>query len=137
MSEGLNLLLVVVLVRQVEPGGGCLQPAGFRGEILGVGVGAAYDQRELREGRIGESIRPDDRVEAALLVVVPELHVRHVEGRGSLLVGHRQHPVGRHVQELGLRIDESLDQPRTGNAVHFRPLAGDPLHRQTSSRSSR
>ena len=34
-------------------------------------------------------------------------------------LGDRHHLVGGHEQELGLRIDELLDEPRAGDPVHL------------------
>ena len=36
---------------------------------------------------------------------------------------------------LGVPIDESFDQPRTGDPVHFDLLAGNPFHTQNCSGS--
>src|SRR5207248_506387 len=38
------------------------------------------------------------------------------------------HLVGRHVYELGVLVDELLDEPRARDAIHARVFTGDPLH---------
>src|ERR1700755_2666253 len=43
-------------------------------------------------------------------------------------LARRQHLVGRHVEELRLLVDETLDQPRAGDAIDLGTFAGDPLH---------
>src|SRR5437763_1580687 len=53
---------------------------------------------------------------------------RDVVGNGTGILCHGQHPVGRHVEELVLRVDEPGDQPRAVDPVDLRPLAGDPSH---------
>src|SRR3990167_2800090 len=55
-------------------------------------------------------------------------HTRNIIWRGAPFLRHLYHILGRHVQELGLRIDEARDQPRTGDAVDLRALARDPFH---------
>ena len=60
--------------------------------------------------------------------MVSELCVGNVIGSGALALSDGQHLVFRHVQKLGSRVDEAFDQPRTGDAVHFRTFTSDPLH---------
>ena len=36
--------------------------------------------------------------------------------------------VGRHEEELGVRIDEPCDEPRTGNAIDARTFPSHPFH---------
>src|SRR5438128_917098 len=57
-----------------------------------------------------------------------KLDVRHVVRNRLLAFGRRDHVGGRHEQELGLRIDEPLDQPGTRHAVDVCIRASDPLH---------
>lgn len=33
-----------------------------------------------------------------------------------------------YIKYLGIRVDESFNQPRGGNAVYFRVFSGDPVH---------
>jgi hypothetical protein len=44
------------------------------------------------------------------------------------MAGRCQHLITGHEQELGLRVDEPLDQPRTSDAVDVGVLSRDPLH---------
>ena len=51
-----------------------------------------------------------------------------VVGVRALAVGHRQHVTCWDVEELGVGIDEVLDQPGAGDPVGLGVLACDPLH---------
>ncbi len=48
-----------------------------------------------------------------------------------------EHLVGRHVEELGLRVDEVLDQPGAGDPVGLRSFSCYPLHVWTPFRQWR
>ena len=61
------------------------------------------------------------RLEGAVLALVAELHARGVE-RDRVLGELRR----RREDELGLGIDEALDQPRRRDAVDMRPRPRDP-----------
>ena len=57
-----------------------------------------------------------------------ELGARGVETDRAFALGEGQDLVARHIDDLGIVIDEFPDQPRTRDAVRVRVLAGDPLH---------
>ena len=57
-----------------------------------------------------------------------ELGVRDVKRRSAFTLGDGHHLVAWRIQKLGLRIDEALDQPRTGDAIHLWSSAGYPFH---------
>ena len=57
-----------------------------------------------------------------------ELNALHVVRRRCLPLGHGHDLVGRHEQELRIRIHELANEPRAGDAIHFHVLTGDPLH---------
>lgn len=68
----------------------------------------------------------NERVEAALFAVVPERHILDVvrcRTDALRLAGDR---VARDVEELGIPVDESLDEPGTGDAIGARMLASYP-----------
>src|SRR5262249_53773819 len=106
------------------------QAARLGREVALIGVGAAHDQRELRERGLfgGETVPVDDRVERALGAVVAELGAGVVIWCRTLSFGDFGHLVPRHVQELRIGVDEAFDQPRTGDAVDLWPLTSNPLH---------
>jgi hypothetical protein len=84
---------------------------------------------ELRaHGGAAEVVVVDEGLEGALVVAVGELGVGGVEGVGGLNLGHGQDLVGGDVADLGLGVDEPLDQPGAGDPVGLGTLAGDPLH---------
>src|SRR5262249_16156816 len=92
--------------------------------------GAVDDPGQQDERRVAvELVLPDEGVERALLAVVAQLDALDVEGDGAFELGDLHHPLGRHEQELGLRVDELPDQPRPGHPVPPHLPARDPLHR--------
>jgi hypothetical protein len=103
------------------------QPGGLRRQIEPRGIGSPDDDREGVECRIVDVIDPQKCIEATQLAVVREgLRARDVVGRGAGRGGDIKDPLGRNVEKAGLRVDETPDQPRTGDAVDLWPLAGDP-----------
>src|SRR2546427_1903527 len=66
---------------------------------------------------------------------VAKLHVLHVVGRGTTSLRLPHHLIGRHVDELGALVNESLDEPGTRDSVDPWVLAGDPFHRSFSLRT--
>jgi hypothetical protein len=106
------------------------ESARLRREISLLSVGSANDKRKSCERRIGgcQVVFADDRIEAALVAVMPELHIRDVIGCCTLAVRDVEHLIRRGVKELRFRIHEALDEPGTGNTIDFRPFTSDPLH---------
>src|SRR5215468_3462695 len=51
-----------------------------------------------------------------------------VEGVSAFAFGDREDVIGGNVEDLGAGIDESPDQPWTGDPVDLRAGAGYPLH---------
>ena len=51
-----------------------------------------------------------------------------VEAVCALGVGHREHLICGHVEDLGVGIDEAADEPGAGDAVGLGAGAGDPFH---------
>src|SRR3954468_14761897 len=74
----------------------------------------------------------DERIEAAPLALVGEMHVGHVIRNGFPLPGRREHLAGRDINELGLRIDEPRDEPWAGDAVDLRSLPRHPARRRVN-----
>src|SRR6184192_307144 len=83
------------------------------------------DTRQLRERWIGDLVFADDGFEAASSIDMAELDVRHVIRNRVLALGGRHDVGGRYEQELGLRVDKSLDEPGAGNPIDVRIRAGD------------
>ena len=71
------------------------------------------NRSETVDGRVAEPEGAAERLERAMLAVMAELHPEHVEGnrvsRNGLAIGRESEP--------RLRIDETLDQPRTSHSV--------------------
>src|SRR5919204_467360 len=89
-------------------------------------VRAAHDDGELLERGIAEPVMLEERVEAAKLAVVREVHVGDVVGHRVALFRGVEHLLRWHVQELRLRIDEARNEPGTGDAVDLGSLARHP-----------
>src|SRR5262245_43594710 len=87
------------------------------------------------ERAIGKLVFFHDRVEAALRTVVAQFDISHVEGNCILKLCCLHDFARRDVEKLSLRIDEALDQPWTGDAIHFWPLTRYPLHGSASFRT--
>jgi len=49
-----------------------------------------------------------------------------VVGHGTQALRLLQDPIGRHIEELGARVNEAAHQPGAGDAVDLGPLARDP-----------
>jgi hypothetical protein len=131
----LRQLLLVVLVRETEPLGDRRQPARLWREIVLVGVSAANDERQPFERRLllRKFAALDDRVEGTRIAVVPELHAGNVICRRALAFRDERDLVARDVQEIGISVDEALDQPRSGNPIDLRPFTSGPSGRSAHS----
>ena len=81
-------------------------------------------ETQQRLGRQPE--RLDHDVEGAELAAMAPDHALDIERRGIEPVGDGLDLRRRHEQEHRARIDESADQPGTGDAVDLRPRSGDP-----------
>ena len=58
-----------------------------------------------------------------------ELHVLDVVRNGAEAFRFLHHLVRRDEDELGILVDEFLDQPGASNPINLDPFARDPLHR--------
>ena len=88
---------------------------------------AADDGRQMVERRIVDVVGAHDRIERAALADMTELDALDVIGSAADVGGDLGDVVRRHVNELRAGIDEAADEPRTGDAVDLRVLAGYPL----------
>src|SRR3954447_4319955 len=86
------------------------------------------------ESRILDAVDAKDGVERAALAFVGEFDPVNVVGRSARLFGDVEHVLGWDVNELRLRIDETPDQPWTGDAVDLRPFARHPFARRSPDR---
>src|SRR3978361_140963 len=86
------------------------------------------------ESRILDAVDAQDGVERAALAFVREFDPVDVVGRPPGLFGDLEHVLGRDVNELRLRIDETPDQPWTGDAVDLRVLPRHPFARRSPDR---
>src|SRR6476659_10398678 len=110
------------------------QAAALRGQIVSGRVGASDDLGQMVESRILDAVDAQDGVERAALSLVGELDPVDVVGRSARLFSDLEHVLGRDVNELRLRIDETSDQPWTGDAVDLWVLSGHPLARCSPDR---
>ena len=110
------------------------QAAALRGQIVSGRVGPSDDLGQMVESRILDAVDAQDGVERASLAFVREFDPVDVVGRSARLFGDLEHVLGRNVNELRLRIDETPDQPWTGDAVDLRVLARHPFARRGSER---
>src|SRR5579883_2696861 len=118
--------LVVVLKVGGKPERDCKQAAALRRQIVARRVGAAHYSRELIERAILDAEDSQDRIERAALAFVRETGAFDVVSDRSGLGRDRKNIARRHIQKLGLRIDEAANEPRAGYAVDLWPLARHP-----------
>src|SRR5262249_907946 len=122
----------VVLCHHAESGGGSLEAC--RLDLLArTSVSDPNDLREFQEGRVGQPVLPDNRVEAhellsAVLVMV-ELGTRRVERARRVRVRALHHLVFGDVKKFRILVNELSNQPRTRDPVDPRLLPSYPLHR--------
>ena len=101
-------------------------PADVRGDVRSV-----HDLRQEIERGVVQLVFQDDRLKAAPAVHVPQLHASHVVGNRAFPFGDAEHLRRRHVQELRVRVDEALHEPRARDPVDAGVLSGYPLHLHT------
>jgi hypothetical protein len=100
-------------------------------------IGRVLDLGQTDRGRIIDELELfDEHVEGALPVPVGVHGAFGVVRVPTLALGEREHLIARDEQELGLRVDESADQPGAGDPVDVGVLSGDPLHGCSSFREA-
>jgi hypothetical protein len=106
----------------------------FGRPVLSRSVRRPNDPCEFNKGRILlQCVACDYRVERTVFAVVIELSAVNVENHAVSDSG----PIGVVGQkgEFGICVDESPDQPRTGNSVDLRLLSRHPSHEACPIRS--
>ncbi len=86
-----------------------------------------HDPGHLPENRVLQQVVLQERLEAAVSLVVGELCSEHVEGCGA--VGYVRWILDE--DELGLEVDEALDEPGARGPVDVAAGSGCPLHVRT------
>src|SRR5262245_10085579 len=79
------------------------------------------------ERLIVDVVDANDGIEGTLVANVAKLHVLDVVGRSVDVFGDLADIIWRNVDEFGVRIDETADQPRTRDAIDLRMFARDPF----------
>lgn len=120
--------LVIVRDRRGEAKRDGIETCALRREIEPRGVGGPNDQRQPLQARIGQLVFGDKGIEAAPLPDMTQLHTRNVIRDSPGVLRDGEHLGRRDVQEFGIRLDESQDQPRAGDPIYFRALASNPFH---------
>jgi hypothetical protein len=93
-------------------------------------IGGVHDRREPNEPRVGVQREViNEHFERASAVAVGVFRARCIVGVPTLALRHVQHLVPSNEDELGLGVDEPLDEPGTSDTVHVGVLACHPLHR--------
>src|SRR5215469_6334435 len=94
-----------------------------------VGIGGVDDlSKQHQRSVLLEAVLLHDRFEGAFLAVMAELDVRDVEGGSGKTLCFQENLAGRDEVELRVGVHESLDKPRTSDAIDFDALASDPFH---------
>src|SRR3546814_12237430 len=81
-----------------------------------------------------DAIGVEQGVEAAGVADVGELDLRHVERHGAEVDGSVADPLRADIVDLGAAVDEPAHEPRAGEAVDLRPVAGHPAARSHGHR---
>lgn len=68
----------------------------------------------------------NESVEATFFPDMAERRTRDIVRDGALARGDVEHLRCRRVEKLRIRIDETTDEPRAGDAIDFRTFARDP-----------
>src|SRR5215471_1185166 len=120
--------LVIVLVDESEAFGNCLQASRLWREILRICISPSdYWGKALKRG-VSELVLFNYGVEGAFEPMMAEFDIRHIERDGAFTFRDLHHLIRWHIEELGLRVNESFDEPGTGDAVHLWSRSGYPLH---------
>src|SRR5258707_13872168 len=94
-----------------------------------VGIGAVDDPpKQHQRGILCQLVLFQDGFERAFLAVMAKLNVFDVVGNGVEAFRLSHHLLCRHKHELGVLVDELLDQPGAGDAVDLDLFSGDPFH---------
>src|SRR5882724_9836017 len=102
-----------------------------RVRIGGMRVRGPNDLRQKNKCRIiRQAVFSKDRIERYLFAMMSEFAVRHIID--SPVGNACPVSVMRKKNKLRVRVHKLLDQPRTGNSVHFDFLPSNPLHTATS-----
>jgi hypothetical protein len=128
IPELLSKVLMILGKAQTKTNGKGVEAGRNRITIEPVGVGGVADPGQAKQGDILPVVLVDNRVERAAVAVMTQLYARRVERNGCDFLGDSVHLVPGNEQELGLRIDESPDQPRTGHTIHACVRTGYPFH---------
>ena len=81
------------------------------------GVRAPHYQRQRAECRVVELVLLEERIERAVVAMVPQLHAGDVIWNRLLALGHLHDVGGGNEEEYRLAVDKSADQPWARNAV--------------------
>src|SRR5258707_12477730 len=129
-----SILCVVVLEAEMSKAfGDSFEAWSLRLMVQGViGVGAVDDPPEQHQRRIvGQLVLFQDSLKRAFLAVMAKLNVFDVVRNGVEAFRLRRHLLCGRKYELGVLIDELLDEPWTGDAVHLDLFAGYPFHAES------
>ena len=91
-----------------------------------VQIGSFNNLAHEKEFRVADAVLLENRIERDVFAMMTQLAVWNVEYSAVLDGG----PIGvlRQKNELGTRIDEPFNQPRTRNPVHLNAFARNPFH---------
>src|SRR5712691_7006573 len=121
-------VLEVVLARRLEARRQRIEARGLRREVPVSRVRSPHDQRQRAESGVVQLVLVDERVERALLAVMPQLHVWDVIGYRLLALGDLHDVAGGDEEKHGVAIHEPADEPWTRDAVDTRFFPSHPFH---------
>ncbi len=124
-------LALVIEAEERKPIGDGLEARRLRGGVAILGHVRAVDDpgHQGQSGIVLQLVLLDEDLERAEAVAVGEARSGCVEADRPLALGVGEDLSAPDIDDLGVRIDELPDEPRTGDPVGPGVLSGDPLHR--------
>src|SRR5882757_331554 len=130
-DPGCRIMFVIVLEAEMSKAfGDSFKARSLRLVVQRViGIGTIDDPpKQHQRGIAGQIVLLQDRFERTFLAVMTKLDILDVIGNGIEALRLRHHLLSRHEHELGVLIDELLDEPWACDAVNLDLFAGDPFH---------
>ena len=111
-----------------EAEGDPLQTRAGRMRIRGRGIRGPHNFAEQLQRRVLQVMVIQQRFKGDPFAAMVKLGAGRIKGRGPQARGFGQYAFRRDKDKLRRGVNEALDQSRTGDAVDFHMLTGDPFH---------
>src|SRR5436190_1572385 len=91
-------------------------------------VGSSYNNGNGMDRRVSYPVFLNKIIERAFVIVMGEFHVWYIKWNRIQFVSLRFDVDKWNIKDFGLRINETLDEPRTGYPVNLGSFPCDPFH---------